>query len=48
MAIQIVYGVPQSDDMNLSGMIPANALTRIRTSSSNMTVTYVTGQEVLI
>jgi len=36
-----------SDDMNLTGMIPANALVRIRTTSSNMTITYTRGQEIL-
>lgn len=34
-----------SDDMNLTGFIPANSLVRIRTSSTNMTITYVRGQE---
>jgi len=33
--------------MNLTGMIPANALVRIRTTSSNMTITYTRGQEIL-
>lgn len=37
-----------SDDLNISGEIPANALVRIRPSvSTNSTITYVTGQEVL-
>lgn len=36
-----------ADDLNLSGEVPANALVRIRTTSSNMTVTYTRGQEVL-
>lgn len=36
-----------SDDMNLSGTIPAGALARIVTASNNMTITYVRGQEVL-
>lgn len=36
-----------ADDMNLSGEIPANALVRIRTTSTNMTVTYTRGQEVI-
>lgn len=37
-----------SDDMNLSGLIPSTATnTRIRTTSSNMTITYTRGQEVL-
>jgi hypothetical protein len=35
------------DDMNLSGVIPPNGLTRLRATSSNMTVTYTRGQEVL-
>ncbi len=34
-----------ADDLNLSGNIPANVLTRIRTTTSNMTVTYTRGQE---
>lgn len=37
-----------ADDLNLVGEIPANALVRIRTTSSNMTVTYTRGQEVLL
>lgn len=36
-----------TDDMNLTGDVPANVLTRIRTTSSNMTIAYVRGQEVL-
>lgn len=37
-----------SDDLNVSGEIPANALVRIRPSvSTNSTITYTTGQEVL-
>lgn len=36
-----------ADDLNLSGLVPANSLIRIRTSSNNMTITYVRGQEVL-
>lgn len=39
--------VAGGDDMNLVGCIPANALVRLRTTSSNMTVSYVRGQEVL-
>lgn len=35
------------DDMNLSGEVPANALVRIRTTATNMTVAYTRGQEVL-
>lgn len=34
-----------ADDMNLTGWIPVNALVRIRTTASNMTITYTTGQE---
>lgn len=34
-----------SDDMNVVGKVPANALVRIRTASTNMTVSYVRGQE---
>lgn len=37
-----------ADDMNLSGKIPANALVRIRTTSSNMTISFVRAQEVLL
>lgn len=38
-----------SDDMNLSGFIPSTATnTRIRTTATNMTITYTRGQEVLI
>lgn len=36
-----------TDDLNLVGEVPANALVRIRTTSSNMTVSYSRGQEVL-
>lgn len=36
-----------ADDMNLNGEVPANALVRIRTSSTNMTVSYVRGQEII-
>lgn len=36
-----------ADDLNLTGLVPANALVRIRTTSSNMTVTFSRGQEVL-
>lgn len=36
-----------SDDLNLVGNVPAGASVRIRTTSSNMTVSYVRGQEVL-
>lgn len=37
-----------NDDMTLSGFIPHTATTtRIRTTSTNMTITYVRGQEVL-
>lgn len=36
-----------ADDMNLTGDVPANALVRIRTTATNMTVTYALGQEVL-
>jgi len=36
-----------ADDLNLSGNIPANALVRIRTTSSNMTPAYTRGQEML-
>lgn len=41
-------GLVQSgaDDLNLSGEIPANALVRIRTTSSNSTITFVRAQEV--
>ena len=35
------------DDMNLVGMIPANALVRIRSTATNMIVTYTRGQETL-
>lgn len=35
------------DDMNLTGCVPPNALVRLRTTSSNMTVSYVRGQEML-
>lgn len=37
-----------SDDLNITGVMPANALARIRVTSTNMTVTYVRGQEVLL
>lgn len=37
-----------SDDMNLCGEIPAGALVRLRTTTTNMTITYVRGQETLI
>lgn len=36
-----------ADDMNLNGEVPANALVRIRTSATNMTVSYVRGQEII-
>lgn len=36
-----------NDDLNLVGEIPAGASTRIRTTSTNMAVSYVRGQEVL-
>lgn len=36
-----------ADEMNLSGKIPANALVRIRTTSSNMTISFVRSQEVI-
>lgn len=36
-----------SNDMSLSGYIPANALIRLRPATTNATVSYVTGQEVL-
>lgn len=36
-----------SDDLNLVGEVPANALVRIRTTATNMNVTYSRGQEVL-
>jgi len=36
-----------SDDMNLIGDVPANALVRIRTTSTNMTIAYTRGQEIL-
>lgn len=36
-----------ADDLNLSGEIPANVLTRIRTSSTNMVIAYTRGQEIL-
>lgn len=37
------------DDMNLSGFIPSTATsTRIRTTATNMTITYTRGQEVLV
>lgn len=36
-----------ADDLNVTGKIPANALVRIRTTSTRMTVSYVRGQEVL-
>lgn len=36
-----------SNDMNLSGEIPANALVRLRTTTTNASCTYVRGQEVL-
>ncbi len=37
-----------ADDLNLTGEIPANALVRIRTAETNMTVAYTRGQEVLV
>lgn len=39
--------VAGADDMNLVGEVPANALCRIRTTSTNMTIAYTRGQEVL-
>lgn len=37
-----------SNDMSLSGYIPANALVRLRPATANATCTYQTGQEVLL
>lgn len=39
--------VAGNDDMNLVGEVPPNVLVRIRTTSTNMTISYVRGQEVL-
>lgn len=36
-----------SNDMSLSGYIPANALVRLRPATTNSTVSFLTGQEVL-
>lgn len=40
--------VAGSDDMNLSGIVPAGGLVRIRTTATNMTIAYVRGQEALL
>lgn len=36
-----------SDDLNLTGEVPANALVRLRTTQTSCTVTYNAGQEIL-
>lgn len=43
-----VLSTSGADDLNLVGFIPANMLTRIRTTSTNMTMSYTRGQEVSI
>lgn len=41
----ITLGLSGTDDLNLTGSIPPNALVRIRTTSTNCTVSYTRGQE---
>lgn len=42
----LTLGLTGNDDMNVSGEVPVNALVRLRTTSSNATITYVKGSEV--
>lgn len=43
----LTLGLSGNDDLNLTGEVPAGALVRIRTTSTNSTITYLRGQEVL-